>query len=250
MRDSLQRRRERLAARRAVPEQAGAEVRRHDRRRDRRGRRWRRRGRGRAVGIQDGHDPEHAVVLHPLGALDEWPERDPVRSGHGWRDDGEVEPRDLIRADVRHGLDGRPVVAGPSGDRGAERPVAAERARAILARHWSRRAEVRDLAHPVRDPAARSAVVERDRRDGAGPGTERHVAALAMPRRVEPGKTAWLARRWRDAGSDAVHAARRSGGPADRDQAGHEESDDECVADASGLSGDPGRPASSRRRSS
>src|SRR5206468_290056 len=115
----------------------------------------------------------------------------PVRTGERRRPQAELEPRDLTRSDVWRGLLRDAIEARPSGRGGAELTVAAEDARLILTRLAGPRAEVRNLAHPSRDPSTRPRVVVGERCLRGPPRAETHVAALPVPGRV---KTRQLAR--------------------------------------------------------
>ena len=68
--------------------------------------------------------PKDALVVHPLpahapqrSAFNEGPDVEAVRPGGRRRSNLELEPGDLIRADVRRGLDRDPVVSRPAGVR-------------------------------------------------------------------------------------------------------------------------------------
>ena len=72
------------------------------------------------------------------------------------------------------------------------------------------------------EPTARPGVVEGNGRGRFRPHAERHVAALSVPRGVEPGKTAWLAGRRRDTRTDGAQAP-CGRGVADREDRDHEQ---------------------------
>src|SRR5207237_1376074 len=131
--------------------------------------------------------PEDPVVFEPGRALDEWSHVEPVRARIHRRTQVELEPRDLSRTDVRRRLHGDAIESRPVRRRRAVLPVTAENARAILARLAAPRPEVGDLAHATADPAERTGVVVRERRDRGPARAEAHVPALAVPRRVESG---------------------------------------------------------------
>ena len=141
--------------------------------------------RHRPVGIENEHLPEDPDVFEPLRAFDKRAHVEPVRAGERRRPQAELEPRDLTRSDVWRGLLRDAIEARPSGRGRTELTVAAEDARLILTRLARPRAEVRNLAHPSRDPSTRSRVVVGERRLRGPPRAETHVAALAIPGRVK-----------------------------------------------------------------
>src|SRR5206468_6222049 len=131
--------------------------------------------------------PVDAVVLHPRRSFNDRTEIEKVRAGCCRRLDHELEPRDLIRADVISGLRRRTIVGGPSGARCKRTEAAAEIADLVAARIWIGGAEERHLAHPARNPPARPGVVVSDGCDRSLARAQRRVTGLAIPGRVESG---------------------------------------------------------------
>ena len=89
-----------------------------------------------------------------------------------------------------------------------ELTVAAEDARLILTRLASPRAEVRNLAHPSRDPSTRSRVVVGERGLRGPPRAETHVAALPVPGRVKTRQLGRCCSRRSDTRTDVWRAGR------------------------------------------
>ena len=194
--------------------------------------RWDRRG-CRHGAIRTPHDdlPVHALVLHPGGAFDERPQIEPVMTRREGSLDHEAEPRDLTGTDIRRGLSRDAIRARPARVRRSEIPVAAELARSILTGLRSPRAEIRRLARPAGDPAERSGVAERDGRDGLLAGTQRHVSALAVPRRVEARDAGRRRGGRRDTRADGAHAGRGTRADGRGERAGDDEHRDEQRAE-------------------
>src|SRR4029078_13161148 len=137
--------------------------------------------------VLHGDDPEDSEVLHPLRSFDQRTNSEAIGTRTRWSDDGELEPRDLVRPHPLRGLRGHAVVSRPASVWRSGRAVSAEHRTAVLTWLGVPRSEVCDLTHGPQEPAARAAVVVGDDRGRGLTGAETRGGTLPEPRCMEAG---------------------------------------------------------------